>query len=194
MKARDRRTVGFSRRHGGWLSATLLAIACTPDPIVTPARNLERPADMAFACVERVIDGDGRSVVTGRPMKTCNDPAPENPQDARFSHPNKDGRRMFGTFGLLTNTARGEVAVVDLDADKLADLDIETPGFNQVPVGALPEAIVASDDGCHAVTANRGTCDLSVLDVSAMVSEHFQIEAVTKGVVPAARQLRVRSG
>jgi hypothetical protein len=184
--------------------AGLAFVACTPDPIVTPARNLERPSDMAFACVERVNDENGRPIITGRPMHICNAPPPPPPtlpadqekaEQARYSHPtDAQKRRVFGTFGLLTNTARGEVAIVDLDGDKLADLDIETPGFNQVPVGALPEVITSSDDGCRAVTANRGTCDLSVLDVSGVVSEHFQIEAVTKGAFPTATQLRVKSG
>ncbi len=195
-------------RLGGALGAVMALWACTPDPIVTPVRNLERPSDLAFACVEVTTpEGETPVLVTGRPMRTCHDPsfAPKatpqsergNPQlsrAARFQDRERGPRRR-GTFGFVTNTARGEVAVVDFDSSGLVDLDLKSPGFNQLPVGTLPEAVTTSTDGCQAVTANRGTCDLSLIDVPAVVARQFGARSVTADAgLPATRTVKIKSG
>jgi hypothetical protein len=182
------------------LSGLFALGACTPDPVILPVRNLERPADMGFACVQRVSEANGRLVLTGRPMSACHDPAPfiVDPASgntvpdlvkARADHPNNAaGVPVFGTFGLITNTARGEVAVAHFpgsgDRDELKDLDPSSPGFNHIPVGGLPESIAVADDSCRAVTANGGTCDLSVIDVSSVLAPFFQGQPVPATASP----------
>src|SRR4051794_38100237 len=102
-----------------WSLVALTALGCGSQPTVVPVRNLERPSDMSFVCLKVVDTMQG--ILTGRPMTSCHphlnsgatptavDPAPD------FSN------RTFGTFGLVPNTARGELAVVDLDANRLVD-------------------------------------------------------------------------
>jgi hypothetical protein len=192
-------------------TAGLLALAnCTPDPLVIPVRNLERPADMVFACVEKVVPpaGEGVPYVTARPMSVCHDPEgkayyTDDPTSSFYAPQRKKAEYLrsrswrdpqtYGTFGLISNTARGEVAVVDFDADRLVDLAPATPGYNQVPVGALPEAIAISNDGCSAITANSGTCDLSVLDLSQLLAGRFGVDGTTaKTGVPVAAGVRIK--
>lgn len=50
-------------------------------------------------------------------------------------------------FALVTQTLRGEVAVVDLSAGKVVDLDSSTPGFRFIPVGKNPIDIVSTPGG-----------------------------------------------
>jgi hypothetical protein len=191
------------------MAGLVALVNCTPDPLIIPVRNLERPADMVFACVEKVVpDSGAEAYVTARPMSVCHDPegkayytddptssvyTPERAKkDYQRSRSWRDPR-IYGTFGLVSNTARGEVAVVDFDADRLVDLAPATPGYNQVPVGALPEAIAISNDGCSAITANRGTCDLSVLDLSQLLAGRFGVEGTTaKTGVPVAAGVRIK--
>ncbi|MCK5796605.1 MAG: hypothetical protein KAI47_05455, partial [Deltaproteobacteria bacterium] len=70
-------------------------------------------------------------------------------------------------FGIVANTARGDVAFFRTSGggEPLVDLDHATPGFGFVPVGAWPRDVATTPDGCRAVTANAGSCDLSVIDV-----------------------------
>jgi hypothetical protein len=90
---------------------------------------------MDFVCLG-LVDANGAKVVSGRPMIECHDTDPIVP-DERVDLKN----RTLGTFGLVTNTARGEVAAIDMDEARLVDLDTGNPGYNQVPAGGLPEAI-----------------------------------------------------
>ncbi len=60
-----------------------------------------------------------------------------------------------------TSFSGGDVAV--LDADPL------TPGKNSISVGEDPIAIATDRSGCKVLTANAGSCDLSVLDVTSAV-------------------------
>lgn len=84
---------------------------------------------------------------------------------------------------LVTNTTRGEVAVVDTESwqgglstyGQIENLHSSQPGFGFLPVGAVPEHIRAHVDatdptqvaagGKWAVTANAGSCDLSLMDL-----------------------------
>jgi hypothetical protein len=179
-------------------------LSCTPEPIVVPVRNLERPADIGFVCLERadVVEG-APEVLTGRPMSVCHDPDGtriENGQEVPDPSMARQGRmfddrngRERGTFGLITNTARGEIAVVDFYTNRLVDLDPSAPGFNHLPVGALPEVVATSPNSCLAVTANRGSCDLSVIDVPKLLARQFPVPAATAASTTVTN-LKVKSG
>jgi hypothetical protein len=156
------------------LTLALALVGCGKEPTVVPVRNLERPADMGFVCMRQVKTAEGLRL-TGRPMTDC--------------HPHLDGTitpqppnetinlgitpRQFGTFGLVTQTARGEVGVVDMDAGRLVDLDPTQPGYNMLPVGKFPEVMAASQDGCLVATANRGSCDLAIVDPQLLLAQAF---------------------
>lgn len=141
-------------------------LACSSTPTVIPARNLERPTDMGMVCLA-VEPTSGN--LSGRPMGVCHPPTAQDPVfQASASSP-----RQFGTFALVTNTARGELAAVDLDRGKLIDLDPVVFGFNMVQVGSMPENLAASPDGCWVATANRVSCDIGLADPARLLAPLF---------------------
>jgi hypothetical protein len=156
-------------RAGALLAALATAGAwgCSAATPPISLHNLERPTDMVISCIGLFDLPGGGTQVSGRPMNHCHVPN-------RFDDPPDLTRR---TFGFVTNTARGELSVIDLDASKLIDLDPANPDTNVAPLGVLPEQIAASDDGCRMVSANRGSCDLTVVDVGALVTPELQTEA-----------------
>jgi hypothetical protein len=160
------------------LGAALACGACSTTPPPVSAHNLERPSDIAFACVGLFTpSADGGAitdagapvvnVVSGRPMYECNNPG-------SFDPPFDITRR---TFGFVANSARGELSVIDLNNSKLVDLDLVNPETNVAPLGVLPEQMSASSDGCRIVTANRGSCDLTMVDVGTLMTPELGVES-----------------
>ena len=108
------------------LASTVLG-ACSQQPVTVPLRSLERSGEVAFVCV----DPNDDSGHPGREINTCPDFAN---QEAKF-------------YALVTQTRRGEVAVVDISGGRVVDSDPSTPGFNFLPIGAQPRDIVATPGG-----------------------------------------------
>lgn len=97
-----------------------------------------------------------------------------------------DSIHMYG-FALQRN--QGTVALVNqrlgsTPTAALLDADPFAPGRNVIPVGTQPVGIVTDPTSCHVMTANAGSCDLSVLDVPSLVSG---------GDVPVVRTVSVRN-
>ena len=158
--------------------------ACGATPTVIPARNIERPGDMGFVCLA-IVDSDSRTL-SGQPMRACHPPGAKDPVfQATATSP-----REFGTFAFVTNTARGEMAAVDLDFGRLIDLDPGVFGFNMVPVGSMPEAMAASADGCWVATANRNSCDIGLVEPSRLLASLFGSAESASGTVPPASPVR----
>ncbi len=109
--------------------APLVWLGCqdTIDP--GPMLSLERSGQVSLLCREH---GTG----TGRDLRACPDP------DDLFN--DGEDRRVLA---LVTQTLRGEVAVVDLHAQKVVDVDPSIPGIEFLPVGANPTAIVSTPGG-----------------------------------------------
>ncbi len=140
----------------------LLAAACSPNTVQTPTRSLDAPSDLALVCAARTEQG---TVVLPKAQCRAAD------QGAILG----DGGIAAGQlFALVSNTNRGEVALTTVGATALGsfsssgativDLDPSTPGFGFLPVGQNPAHLRATEDGCLAVTANRDSCDLAVID------------------------------
>ena len=165
MIARARLTIALSGLLG----------ACGATPTVIPARNLERPGDMGFVCL--AIDPD-TGALSGRPMRACHPPGEKDPA----IQPASTSSRQLGTFALVTNTARGEMAAVDIDKGRLIDLDPGVFGFNMVPVGSMPESLAASADGCWVASANRDSCDLGLVDPSRLLASLFSPAQPATGI------------
>ena len=170
----------MSRYISRFTLATLpaFALACTSQPVILPSRDFNRPTDITFVCMGAfdttassvAADGGaatgsdaaavGGRVVSGRPMRWCHprtsfDPAPGD---------------QYHTYAFLPNSSSGELSVIDANTWQLVDLDLANAGFNGSPLGVLPTQIVASDDGCRLVTANQGSCDLSLVDPSLLLT------------------------
>ena len=157
--------------------AVLASTACTSTPPPVAAHNLERPSDIAFACVGLLPilsdgtvgapgDTSGTPTVSGLPMDQCNVPGQFDPAF--------DTTRR--TFAFVANSARGELSVLDLNNSKLIDLDLANPETNVAPLGVLPEQMSASSDGCRIVTANRGSCDLTMVDIGTLMTPELALE------------------
>jgi len=151
----------------GLLGGLLLATACTPAPNILPTNDLNRPTDITFMCLGAYGDGtdSGPLEVTGQPMWICHPPAMNGDhQDQPI--PKVSNR----TFAFVPNSASGDLTVIDADNWKLVDLNKSTAGFGRVPLGSLPEQISSSTDGCRLVSANRGSCDLTLVDPSTLLA------------------------
>jgi hypothetical protein len=156
--------------------------ACNQTTINTPLRSFDRPSDVALTCVQYrpdEYDADTRPHGTFevRPLADCE---PVRSASLAINSPFAVPTDYIPPIGsnqpfapslvaLVTQSARGELALVDTVQSKLIDTDPYTPGFGFLPVGQLPEHIRSSKDGCWAVTANSGSCDLSKIDVAGAV-------------------------
>jgi hypothetical protein len=89
------------------------------------------PGDVALACFDQEPDGDERVVL---PLHCCASDA------QRRGCPEDSEHRL--RHALVTQTARGEVAAIDLDNVKVLDSERRVPGYTFVDVGGLPAAIV----------------------------------------------------
>ncbi|MCG8419392.1 MAG: hypothetical protein MJE77_15775 [Proteobacteria bacterium] len=88
-------------------------------------------------------------------------------------------RTGVNTYGLILQKAQGTVAVSWHDGDILPepillDTDRFTPGTNPIPVGSLPADIATDPSSCYVATANAGTCDLSLIEVSSVVDRSLR--------------------
>ncbi|MFH2007476.1 MAG: hypothetical protein ABI333_12900 [bacterium] len=137
------------------LTASVLALGgCSEDEVITPTRYLERPNAVDFFCVGPMTE-DG-TAISGLPAHACYE------ETAGYE------RRLL--FGLVTNSARSEVAMVDITDGRLVDLADQNPGYGFVPVGESPVALRITEDGCAGYVANHGSCDISVININRTLS------------------------
>lgn len=136
------------------LCALIVAPGCNNQTrIVVPNRVLDRPLDLVLTCMK--VGDDGQIEALG--LNECDNASVP-------SACTSDGSTQL--IGFVANSERNEVAVLRR-CDRTAavvDMDEDAPGYQLVPVGQLPTHITATELGCKVVTANEGSCDLSVLD------------------------------
>ena len=160
-----------------FIAVVTAGLGCGPAPNLLPVNDLNRPTDVAFMCFGAFPAGTGTDggvpdggagalQVSGRPMRAC------HPQDQYDPGATTTTR----TFAFLPNSAAGTLSAVDADHWKLVDLNPDTGGYGTAPLGQLPEQISASDDGCRLISANRGSCDLTLVDPSVLVAPIFSQE------------------
>lgn len=129
------------------------------DRTVVPNRVLDRPLDAVLACVRD--NGDGIEVLS---LNEC-----AGASGSRCSTPDSPTPQLIG---FVANSERNELAMFrrcDKDA-ALVDLDPEAPGYNFIPAGNLPSALTITTDSCRALSANAGSCDLTMLDVAGLAA------------------------
>jgi hypothetical protein len=169
-----------------------LAASCSSTPTVIPTKNLEHPSDMTFVCVKEVPDSSGATVLSGQPMDAC------HARDAVDPAVILSGLRNLGTFAFIANPGRDEIAVADMDRGRLLDLSPLSPGYGMLPAGGNPEAIASSQDGCWVATANRTSCDFSLIDPARLLVGTFSAGPSTAvpvtGAEDAIRRITVRTG
>lgn len=174
------------------LAAAALASCSDPTSQVRDALNLDRPVDVAFACYGglRLTGGDAadpadRVILTSQPEEACNirsnDPAVETniPTGQELLGMGNDPGQVDG-YAFVLQSVPGTVGIARFpnkpsakysSGDVLViDTDPLTPGKNGVTVGDLPVAIATDTLGCHVVTANAGSCDLSEVPINSVLS------------------------
>ena len=141
-----------------------LAAACqNRNTVVIPNRVLDRPTDLVLGCVFN----DGEHV------------RPTSVDQCSGSISNCSADRVDQLIGFITNSERNEVALFRKCGGELVDMDRDAPGYQFVPVGSLPTHITMTTDGCTAVVANAGSCDLSLLDAPALAAAAVEVDLST---------------
>ena len=147
------------------LLAGLALTACQdqPQPDI-PNRVLDRPTDVALICTEvQCLDEDGDGIEEDDECETV--PLPLDVCDREIGSCSSDAPHLIG---FVANSERNEIAMFTKCGNRLVDMSPEVPGYNFIPSGILPTDLDASADGCRVVSANVGSCDLSVLEATTL--------------------------
>lgn len=117
----------------------LFQASCSSTPPDQPIRTFERAQRMDVICVDLPnLGGRAKDApVVGLPERDCA-PSPIGVNTNTISK---------HLFALVTQTARGEIGIVDMTAQTVVDTDHGTPGVTFVPVGTVPVDITAAPDG-----------------------------------------------
>ncbi|MEM6993066.1 MAG: hypothetical protein AAF721_21315 [Myxococcota bacterium] len=138
----------------GLVAVGLLGAGCQQDQRqLVPNRVLDRPLDVALACVDTLDNGD----IQVLSLEQCN--------GSTSSDCTADAPQLIG---FVANSERNEVALFRrCDNDQaVVDLDPDAPGHQLIPVGTLPSRMTGAALPCTVVSSNVGICDLSVLDTT----------------------------
>lgn len=150
---------------------------CSESTFPEVVRTFDRPTAISFSCFGdmRVTNGgpgsaDQAIVRSAMPMASCEawrtgtPPEGQGTLDEAGPAPSSPSLVAF-----VLQAAQGSVALIKQSPDDpvpvLRDADLLTPGLNTIPMGTLPVGLATDPTGCHVITANAGTCDLSILDV-----------------------------
>lgn len=129
--------------------AGFVVAACSSTAIPFTPAAFERPGDVAFVCFD-----------------TNQTPIAAVSRDACRRDETGTAPAGFVLHGLVLQTARGEIATIDLVANRLLDSDTSVPGYTFLEAGDLPTALVApanpASDGAdlQVYVANSGSRDI----------------------------------
>ncbi|MFO7562413.1 MAG: hypothetical protein R6X02_07195 [Enhygromyxa sp.] len=141
------------------MTAALLGCRDQPQPDI-PNRVLDRPTDVALICAEVVCtDEDQDGVVEDHECLT--QPLPLSACENETGVCTSDNPHLVG---FVANSERNEIAMFTKCGNRLVDMNVDVPGYNFIPAGILPTDLDASADGCRVMSANVGSCDITVLD------------------------------
>ena len=206
----------MTRSH--FLVATFVLAACG-DTTTTPPQqlNLDRPVDVAFACYGglRITNGGGNDqatvdqpvVFSAQPQRACEirstargagEPVVVPPGQQELT----GGAPVPGAawYGLILQQGPGTVAVAAFPTKaafgftgsevQVLDVDPLTPGKNSISIGEDPIGIVTDTIGCTAVTANAGSCDLSLMDMTTALDLDGRVNIARLEVTAGGRPIR----
>jgi hypothetical protein len=114
--------------------------SCSQTPTNVPVRSLQQSQKVDVVCLNMLPEDGGPGVIN-----------PAIPLDQSQCAPvaaNVNGAALPNhLFAAVTQTTRGELALVDLTAGQVVDEDRSTPGINFIPVGAAPTDVAITSDG-----------------------------------------------
>ncbi|XXX81297.1 hypothetical protein WMF30_21285 [Sorangium sp. So ce134] len=137
--------------------ASVLALAgCGEEPTPVAVEALAQSGRSAFVClaVDRP-DPKAPGVVRSLPVTDCAGRTAESPGDFGIDQASGGKATLPHLYALVTQTSRGEVAVIDMTTEEspILDQDVGTPGASFLPVGAQPVDIVATPGGTASFVA-----------------------------------------
>ncbi|HUH00967.1 MAG TPA: hypothetical protein VML75_03165 [Kofleriaceae bacterium] len=159
--------------------------ACGDTIAPTDTFNLDRPSSVAFGCWGdmRVTNGAEPTrqqdvISSAQPVASCQArqngtaAAGQEELDDDGSDDQRPNPQAATYTGFVLQPSKGSVAVVQYSTDPtlqrsatIIDADPFTPGRNSIGIGTLPVGLATSTDGCYAISANGGSCDMSALDI-----------------------------
>jgi len=128
----------------GWTMAALAAAvaaasaSCGQTPTNVPIRTFEGAQKVAVVCLQVNDPTTGLALPAVVPVEQ-NRCAPVAANVNASALP-------YHLFAAVTQTTRGELALVDLTTGNVVDDDRSTPGINFIPVGTNPTDVVESPD------------------------------------------------
>ncbi len=122
---------------GSVVAVAVASTSCSQTPQNVPVRSLQGSQNADVVCMNTL--GEDGGLIQPAPLRQSEcAPVPANIYGP--SLPNH-------LFAVVTQTTRGELAVVDLTAGVVVDEDRSTPGINFIPVGAAPTDVKTTPDG-----------------------------------------------
>ena len=166
----NKRTIAIAALLAGLaMLAALLATSCSSSVGAIPVRTFERAQRVDFVCMKVLDDQNGPPcqqstdcVAPSAPLNVCNIAAgatsgtcliaqPPVPVQQSLCAPvgstTNGGDLPYHLYAVVTQSIRGELAVVDLTAGFVVDTSATAPGINFLPVGQLPTDVAAAPDG-----------------------------------------------
>ncbi len=132
------------------LGAVVGTASCAQSATNVPVRTFERAQRVDVVCM-RVMETDPRNPLGA---KISIKAEPQQQSQCAPVPAGVDGSTLdYHLYAMVTQSARGEVAVVDLTAGYVIDGDHATPGINFIPVGAIPTDVAIAPDGQVAYVA-----------------------------------------
>jgi hypothetical protein len=122
----------WSFRAAFGAAALLTQFSCQQTPTPVAVRTFERAQRMDAICLE---SKEG-ALPEPRPLSEC----------AILSRAQDGSGLSKRVYAVVTQSLRGELAVVDVSSAGVLDTDRATPGINFLPVGLLPVDVAAAPD------------------------------------------------
>jgi hypothetical protein len=124
-------------------AVTGVLVACSQAPTEVQVRTFERAARTDVVCLQ-IYDPSNPNT----PVPFGDGPHPVPEQQCAPVAVGGNGSGLYNQlFALVTQTTRGELAVVDLSSGIIQDQRLAIPGINFVPVGGLPSDVAVTPDG-----------------------------------------------
>jgi hypothetical protein len=138
------------------LAAITLALGCQQSTTPPPLRSLAQSGSLSMVCRD-MVTGQGQDI------KGCPDP-----RAANTTNNSTTGRH---TLLLVTQTGRGEVAVIDMTNQRIVDEDSSIPGTEFLPIGWMPVSIASTPGGAatFVATAEQNREAIFVLPTSCIM-------------------------
>lgn len=123
---------------GGHLFFALALAGCGQDPVRVQPPTFDRPASAVFLCARRQAQTEGYTGLA--PLSECASDA-SGVRDTDVLETD-----THALLALVTQTARGEVAAVDLRVDRVLDADTFVPGYTFFRVDETPTGIAVDTE------------------------------------------------